>query len=121
MEKKEQKSRRPLPVDVPHAKLVAQIAESSGYNKYEIEDILLHLTVALQTNLGEGKTTAIRNLGKFTVLNKLMKSRWSGLLKRQLPEREEKSVKFAPSVETKAIVKGKTAVEEDSEYEGEDE
>lgn len=46
------------------ADLVKLTVNSTGYHKYEVEDILLHALAHTQRSLAEGKTIRIRGIGQ---------------------------------------------------------
>lgn len=53
------------PENISHKQLVELIANSSGYNQYEVQDILLHLACNLQEAIKEGYTVRVKGLGDF--------------------------------------------------------
>ena len=90
-----------IKIDVTHKQLMKQIAETSGYHLYEVEDIMLHFVAAIQKNIRNKKTTAIHCLGKFRVTTKFIPERFSVIANRTLPARAERHVRFAASDELK--------------------
>jgi nucleoid DNA-binding protein len=47
--------------------LIALVAESAGYHKYEVQDILHSLALVIQDELSQGNTVRIDGLGTFSV------------------------------------------------------
>lgn len=107
-----------IAVDTPHDQLARKIAESSGYHKFEVEDILLHLTYVLQKEFSQGKSVAIRNFGKFWIQKKVIAPYMCGLRKEWQEESVRNQLRFNPSNETRRVVRGESP---DIDHEEEDE
>lgn len=69
---------------VTHKNLISMISESSNYHKYEIEDILSHLTAHIELSLIEGKTVKIKGLGELTAFKKKGRKFYSGISKKEI-------------------------------------
>lgn len=107
-----------IAVDTPHDQLARKVAESSGYHKFEVEDILLHLTHVLQTEFSQGRSVAIRNFGKFWIQKKVIAPYMCGLRKEWQEESVRNQLRFNPSNETRRVVRGE---QPDIDHEEEDE
>lgn len=108
-----------LPVDINHKTLVRQIAESSGYNIYEVEDVLLHLVHTLHLNFAKGLTVGVRDLGKFTVRETIRAAHFSKVANKFLEETATRKVHFSAAQETKHYVNGKIVPERDEDADSE--
>lgn len=90
-----------IKLDVTHKHLMRQIAQSSGYHLYEVEDVMLHFVAALQTNMRKKKATGLHGLGKFLVIDKNIPERYSKIVGRTLPARVEQRLIFKAADEFK--------------------
>lgn len=60
---------------VTFKKLIEAVAESCKYHKYEVEDVLVHLTKVLQKILVEEKSVRLTGLGKINMKKLTTRSR----------------------------------------------
>ncbi len=90
--------RRKSDIAVNHNQMIDLIAESSGYYKYEVEDILNHLAWNIKNILkNSDKFIELKNIGRFQSKIWPERMQYSGYLKKKVLMPHKVTVKFTPS------------------------
>lgn len=94
--------RRKSDIAVNHNQMIDLIAESSGYYKYEVEDILNHLAWNIKNILKHSdKFIELKNIGRFQSKIWPERMQYSGYLKKKVLMPHKVTVKFHPSPQLK--------------------
>lgn len=90
--------RRKSDIAVNHNQMIDLIAESSGYYKYEVEDILNHLAWNIKNILKHtDKFIELKNIGRLQSKIWPERMQYSGYLKKKVLMPHKVTVKFTPS------------------------